>query len=285
MHRSRYRMLVCLATVVLAASAILAPAVLAEPQASQGGTVTMQYLGHSHYRFTSVNGKVILTNPWLSHPALNLSLDEIPRADLILVSNGHLDEVGDAIAIAQKTGAKIVAAAELNFWFMGVGIPQEQIASLFFSPGDRFDWEGITIRLVNAVHGVGLNAEPGPLPSAPTAGIATGFFITFENGLTTYFAGSSAATQDMALWAEMYKPDIAILGLDAGREPLDFAMMARLLRTENPNLRVVFPHHHFPLFFPQARPTVADAQAALDAMGVPLRVTDPGLRETFTFMK
>jgi L-ascorbate metabolism protein UlaG (beta-lactamase superfamily) len=273
------------AILALAAASSTGSPARAESEATQAGTVTMQYLGHSHYRFTSVEGKVLLTNPWLSHPELNRPLEEITRADLILVTNGHADEVGEAIPIALRTGAKIVAPAELNFWFMNAGIPAEQIASLFMSPGDRLDWEGITIRMVNSVHGVGVNAPPGPMPEAPTAGIAAGYFITFENNWTVYFAGSSAATADMALWAEMYQPDVAILGLNAGRDPADFAMMVRLLRTGHPALSAVFPHHHTPPFFRGQRPTIAEAQLAVDRMGIQIQVMDPNIGQTLTFTR
>ena len=48
---------------------------------------------------------------------------------------------------------------------------------------------------------------------------AAGFVVTFENGYTVYFTGSSAATQDMALWAEAYKPDAMIFLMAPNSEP------------------------------------------------------------------
>jgi L-ascorbate metabolism protein UlaG (beta-lactamase superfamily) len=278
------RYLTGLASLAIALAAIVAPATLAQPGTPAGGTVTMEYLGWSHFRFTSVNGKVILTNPWITYPGSTVSLDDIPKADLILVPNAHLDEVGETIQIAQKTGAKIVAPPELNFWFMDVGIPPAQIASTFMSPGDRLDWEGITIRMVNSVHSSGINTPPGPTAAVPYGGPAVGYYITFENGWTVYFAGSSAATMDQSLWAQMYKPHAAILGLDGGREPMDFAMMVKLTSTDNPNLVDVFPHHHFPAF-PGQKPSVADAQAAVTAMGINLTVRDQAVRQVFRFTR
>lgn len=278
------RYLTGLVSLAIALAAIVVPATLAQPGTPAGGTVTMEYLGWSHFRFTSVSGKVILTNPWVTYPGSTVSLDDIPAADLILVPNRHLDEVGETIQIAQRTGAKIVAPVELNFWFMDVGIPQAQIASMFMSPGDRLDWEGITIRMVNAVHGSGINVPPGPTPAVPYGGPAAGYYITFENGWTVYFSGSSGATADQALWAQMYKPHAAILGLNGGREPMDFAMMVKLTSTDNPNLVDVFPHHHFPAF-PGQRPSVADAQAAVTAMGINQTVRDPALRQVFRFTR
>jgi hypothetical protein len=69
-----------------------------------------------------------------------------------------------------------------------------------------------------------------------SGGIAGTFMITFENGWTLFFGGSSAATMDQALWAELYKPDAAILHMGAAHKPMDYALMVRLLQTNNPNL-------------------------------------------------
>ncbi len=106
--------------------------------------------------------------------------------------------------------------------------------------------------------------------------------ITFENGWTVYFSGSSAATQDQALWAQMYKPDAAILHLGAQTEPMDFAMQAKLMMTDNPNLTTIFPHHH--RVDQGGGTSIAEAQAALPALGVPLTITEPfpGVEYSFT---
>ena len=105
------------------------------------------------------------------------------------------------------------------------------------NPGDWFRLDGLTIRNVAAVHGSGtvdkLNGGP-----------AMGFMLHFENGLTVYFAGSTALTMDMQLWGMLYKPDVAILPLSNNRDPQDIVHMVRLLRTENPNLKTIIPHHH-----------------------------------------
>jgi L-ascorbate metabolism protein UlaG (beta-lactamase superfamily) len=272
---------------IIAAAAAHGPGVEAPAApataAVQGGTVTMEYLGWSVYRFTSPTGKVLLTNPWITHFGSPLTLDDVPRADLLLVTNGHLDEFGDAIPLSERTGARIVAPAELNFWFMASGVPENRIASTFFSPGDRFMWEGITIRMVNSVHGTGIIADLTPTTDIPTGGIAAGYFITFENGFTVYFAGSSAATMDQAIWGRLYQPDLAILHMGGGHEPLDFAAQVELLMTGNPNLAHIFPHHHFPALGPGT--TVGEVQAAIDAMGLGLRVTEPAMRGVYSFSK
>jgi hypothetical protein len=74
----------------------------------------------------------------------------------------------------------------------------------------------------------------------------------------------------------MYKPHAAILVMNATTEPMDFAKSVQLLQNENPNLSLVVPHHHRVNPAPGAT-TVADVQAAMDALGLGLQVTPPAL--------
>jgi L-ascorbate metabolism protein UlaG (beta-lactamase superfamily) len=217
----------------------------------------------------------------VTNPDSPVRAEDITRADIILVADGHGDEVGAAIEIAQRTGATIVPAAfELGTWFMERGVPREQVMRPG-GPGDRVRIGDITIRIVNAVHGSGLSA---PSETVFYGGPAAGFVVTFENGWTVYFSGSSAATQDQALWAEMYQPDAAILHMSAGHDAMDAAMQARLMMTGNSNLRAVFPHHHA-LSTRPPQTTVAEVQQAMNTLGIPLTITEPFPGVEFTFTK
>jgi hypothetical protein len=64
------------------------------------------------------------------------------------------------------------------------------------------------------VHGSELNP---PTTAVPYGGVAAGYFITFENGFTVYFSGSSAAMAEQGLWAQMYQPNLAIIHMGAPR--------------------------------------------------------------------
>jgi L-ascorbate metabolism protein UlaG (beta-lactamase superfamily) len=247
---------------------------------AQGGVVQLEWLGWSFFRFTSPNGKVILTNPFIQGNAdAAVSLDDITRADLILVPNGHGDEVGSTVAIAQKTGARTLSPFELGTWFMEQGVPAAQVVRS--NPGNRYLLDGITVRVVGSVHGSGL---PAPTATTPYGGPAAGFVITFENGWTVYFTGSSAATQDQALWGSLYKPDAMIFHMGTGTEPLDVASAIRFTMTDNPNLRTLMPHHHR-VAPPAGATTVADVQAALAGMGIGLPITDQVRSQVYEFSK
>jgi L-ascorbate metabolism protein UlaG (beta-lactamase superfamily) len=253
----------------------------AAPAAQQAsGSVTVEWFRWSHYRFTSPTGKVILTNPFTSNPDSPIKPADIEKSDLIVVADGHGDEVGSTVEIANLTGAMVLAAGGLNSWLVEQGVPRAQVPKNFFQPGDRYtDLEGITVRSVESVHGSELSP---PTAAVPYGGVAAGYFITFENGWTVYFSGSSAATAEQGMWASMYKPNLAILHMGADTEPMDFAEQVKMLKTDNPNLKTVFPHHNR-VAPPAGQTTVADVQGAIDKMNLGMQVTQPPLAQIVTF--
>ncbi len=108
--------------------------------------------------------------------------------------------------------------------------------------------------------------------------------LSFENGLTVYFTGSTAIHSDMALYESLYKPDIAIIILSGDRDPRDAAHMVRLLLTDNPNLKTVLPHHH------RVKPREGAAtpqamEAEIKKLGLPVTFLNPELGEVYSFTK
>ena len=245
------------------------------------GEVKFEWLTWSFYRITTPGGKVILTNPWYSNPDSSIGLDDIPEADIILVPAGHPDEVGNALEIAAKTGATVVASHELVnlVWkdenagfgapvtFDGITIETESV-----QPGTTVAIDGITIRAVTALHG-----------NWNTGGPAMGFFITLENGYTIYHSGSTDFTLDMKLWGELFKPDSAILYLASGQNPRDVAIMAQMLSENNPNLKTVLPQHHR-LDPPEGR-SPADLGKAMADLGLKAELIDPQPGVVYTLSK
>ena len=238
------------------------------------GEVKIEWLTWSFFRITSPKGKVILTNPWLSNPDSQTSLEQIDQADIILVPTGHRDEVGETVEVANKTGAKVVTTWEMAGGAFKGKIPDDQFVRT--QPGSTVNLDGIQIRIVNAVHGSGgANALYG--------GPALGFFVTFENGYTLYFSGSTDLTLDMRLWGELFRPDAAILYLSGGMNPRDVAHMARLLSEKNPNLKTVIPHHH--RVKSKAGRSPADLGKALAALGLKSKLLDPQPGKVYTLTK
>src|SRR5260370_42127060 len=191
-----------------------------------GGSVTVEWFGWSHYRFTSPTGKVVLTNPFTSNPDSPIKPEDIEKADLIIVADGHGDEVGSTVAIANQTGATVLAPGGVNSWLVEQGIPRAQVPKNFFQPGDRYTGlQGITVRSVESVHGSELSP---PTAAVPYGGVAAGYFLPFENGRTADFSGSSAAIAEQGMWAQLGKPNLAILHMGCDHEPLGFVEQVKL---------------------------------------------------------
>jgi L-ascorbate metabolism protein UlaG (beta-lactamase superfamily) len=90
---------------------------------SANGSVKVEWFGWSHYRLTSPTGKVILTNPFTSNPDSPIKPADIGEADLIVVADGHGDEVGSTVEI----GATVLAPGGVNSWLVEQGIPRAQV--------------------------------------------------------------------------------------------------------------------------------------------------------------
>jgi L-ascorbate metabolism protein UlaG (beta-lactamase superfamily) len=116
-------------------SARLAAAILgatiawwASGAAAQTQSVKMEWFSWSIFRFTSPGGKVILTNPFVANPDSPVKVADFPKVDVILVADGHGDEVGSSDEIALNTGAKIVTPGEMRRnYFEPRKVPNEQI--------------------------------------------------------------------------------------------------------------------------------------------------------------
>ena len=249
--------------------------------ARAAGDVKVEWLTWSFYRITSPGGKVILTNPWYKNPDSSITLADIPEADIILVPTGHPDEIGNALEIAAKTGATIVASHDLiNLVWKPEGagfrtpvkFNDVTVKTKYFQPGTTETIDGITIRAVTALHG-----------NWSTGGPAMGFFITMEDGYTIYFSGSTDLTLDMKLWGELFKPDAAILYLSSGMNPRDVALMAKLLSERNPNLKTVFPQHH--RLKSKSGRSPADLRSAMAEMGLKAKLIDPQPGVIYTLSK
>jgi L-ascorbate metabolism protein UlaG (beta-lactamase superfamily) len=255
---------------------------------SQGGAqnsgITIEFLGWSFYRMTSPTGKIVLTNPFIEGNAdAAVTLQEVIArgADIIVVADGHRDEQGNTLEIAPATGARVVTPDfAMGTWFAEKGIPRPQLS--FTSPGDVYRHEGITVRVLGSVHG---STPPSPSDTVYYPGVAASFMITFENGYTIYFSGSSAATGDMAMWADMYKPDAIIAHQSAAHEPRDAAMVVKLMANNNPNLKTVFPHH----FRLQPQPgglfRPSDLRTEIERLGVSVNFIEPNPLQPYNLTK
>ena len=153
---------------------------------------------------TSPGGKRILVDPWLEgNPACPAEWKQVQQADLILVTHGHLDHIGDLVQTARTTEAPVVAIDELCRWLETKGLQR----LLPMNKGGSLAFGHIGISMVPAEHSSGW-VEEGKMVYM---GEPVGYVLRFEDSLSVYFAGDTAVFGDMRLIREMYAPEIAFL--------------------------------------------------------------------------
>lgn len=166
--------------------------------------LSITWLGHATFILTSPGGKRIVTDPWLEgNPACPASMKKIDKADLILVSHGHFDHVGDLVAVARGTGATVVGIFELCAWLESKGVKNTSAMNV----GGTQRIGEIAVTMTQALHSSAV-VEDG---RTVYLGEPAGYVITFEDGLRAYFAGDTALFGDMRLIKELYAPQIAFL--------------------------------------------------------------------------
>ena len=227
----------------------------------------LTWLGHSGFRL-EIEDAVILIDPWLTgNPVFPEGRrDEAVRgATHILVTHGHGDHTGDAIAIAKQRQIPVVGIYDLvNFWQTSEGVE-----GIGFNKGGTVDLGGARVTMVNASHSSSLGSPSGPI----YAGHESGYMIAGE-GHTIYVTGDTDIMADMAWMGELHQPDIGIL-CAGGHFTMDMARAAWAARKYF-DFKTVIPCHYrtFPLL-------AQDAGELKDALpGV--EVLTPEVMETLT---
>jgi L-ascorbate metabolism protein UlaG (beta-lactamase superfamily) len=226
--------------------------------------LSFTWLGHATFLFRSPGGKRIVVDPWLTtNPACPESARKIGELDLMLLTHGHDDHTGDALRVARETGARVVAPYELSVWLQQKGL--QNVTGM--NPGGTLAALGISITMVPASHSSSV-VDDGRIVYL---GLATGYIIRFENGLTVYFAGDTSIFGDMRLIGEMYSPRIAFLPIGDlyTMGPEQAARASELLGAKQ-----IVPMHYGT--FPALTGTPAQLRALVEPRGVQVLELKPG---------
>src|SRR3954454_19343840 len=165
---------------------------------------TLTWLGHSAFLVVSDNNKRIYVDPFLTgNPTTPDEEKEPDQVDVICVTHGHGDHVGDTVALSTRfPDAEIIAQVELKGWLGRQGANVGEMPGL--NKGGSVVVDGITYGLVNAFHSS--SSDDGEY-----LGESCGLIIRLEKGQTLYFAGDTCAFCDMQLIKHIWAPDYAIL--------------------------------------------------------------------------
>jgi len=189
-------------------------------------TAQLTFYGHACFGL-QVDAFHVLFDPYLSgNPMASTSAEAVP-ADYILVSHGHSDHLGDTVKIAKRTGATVIAVAEIADWLRG-----QNVKAHAQHLGGGFQYPFGYCKLTLALHG-------SKLPDGSNGGNPAGFLLALPDK-KLYFAGDTGLFGDMRLIGEE-NVDVALLpiGDNFTMGPVDALRAVEFIHP-----KIVIPMHY-----------------------------------------
>jgi L-ascorbate metabolism protein UlaG (beta-lactamase superfamily) len=169
---------------------------------------TITWFGHSCFEMTTPGGKTVILDPFYENPNSPRSHDAVDRCDVLLVTHGHFDHFGSALAIASRLQPAWPCIHELSLW-LARQLPGGADQVIGMNKGGTVEVAGLGVTMTTADHSAGDWNAGGE--TTLYLGDPVGFVIAVEDGSRWYFAGDTRAFSDMTLIRDLYRPDVAFL--------------------------------------------------------------------------
>ncbi len=177
----------------------------------------LTYLTWSAFHVRTDTGLSILFDPWVAGdgagvPASPVSVEDLGTIDYVVVSHTTFDHFGQTAEILKSSeSAVLLCAKDVALHAASLGISPDRI--IHFSPGNSLTVDGVWIKAVLAHH---VSMRPFPEDSY-LSGVPFSYFVREPSGTTLFFGGDTSLHSEMKLFGDLYKPDIAILGVGGRR--------------------------------------------------------------------
>jgi L-ascorbate metabolism protein UlaG (beta-lactamase superfamily) len=226
------------------------------------------WYGHSAFRIEVGEAKILI-DPFLSdNPSWGKGWEEPAEGVThVLLTHGHNDHVGDALAILKKTDAMLVANFEICNYLAGQGVKGDKVNPGLH--GGTVDCGGFTTSFVNALHSSSFGMEGG---QNVYLGNPLGLVLHFRHDKTLYHMGDTDIFGDMALFEELHKPSIGIVPI-GDRLTMGGAVAALACRRYF-NFKTAIPCHYGS--FPIIDQTADKFVAGLEDCGTKALVPETG---------
>lgn len=254
-------------------------------QLSNQKVTEMTWYGQSAFKVKMPLGKIFLIDPWITNP-LNSNgkkdLENLNHVDLILLTHGHDDHVGDTVEIANQTQANLVATVDLGYALEQYkGFPKkllkEELLGNFGGRLSLFDG-ALFIHFIPALHSSPIYAgSDGKIQYGANPG---GFLIEIKDGPTIYHTGDTDWFSDMKLIPLIKEVDLMLVCI-GGHYTMDPRKAAQAVKWIEPKMTIPMHYGSFPVlagkpedFYHELKKIKSTAHMKVMEVGTPIHLTE-----------
>ncbi len=191
-------------------------------------TVKINWLGHSAVLITG--SKNILIDPFITgNPSVLVKIEELPKIDFVLVTHDHFDHFGDAIEIAKRDNATLVAIYEVT---QKPEVLESKITTVGMNIGGTYRQDGVAVSMTQAIH-------------SSTVGSPVGFVVEMDEK-RMYHAGDTSYWSDIGLIPKLFgELDVALLPI-GGHFTMDIKQAVMAVNDLKPILTIPIHYNTWP---------------------------------------
>jgi L-ascorbate metabolism protein UlaG (beta-lactamase superfamily) len=170
----------------------------------------LRFFGYASFEIVTAAGLRLVIDPYLDASAVSpVRAADLERVDLLLVTHGAWDHLGDSAQIATRWGCPVVCGPEVKEALLSQGVPEEQLLSVAW--GIAVDFRGLRIRPVESRHTSRALLADGRW----STGFPMGFIIAAAEETRIYHMGDTALFGDLRLIGELYRPNVVLAHVSA----------------------------------------------------------------------